>query len=340
VTKNLHYVYFGALLLLLVGINVWSVQDTRSARRAERIVRRALVACKRVNYTGRKVTKFKVGKGLVESEALVARRAPGMRRIHYTSPAGLKGVTVWQDGQRTYRYAPKSHELEIYDRSRKKPVDADKEESLVLSNYQPRLEGEETIAGRTAYRIRLAPRHSGDAWKRLWVDRETFLQLGSEDYDGSDRLLRTTRFKEVSFDSLDPKQFQPTQYVMRLARRTYSDEELRKSVDQVSRAIGFSIRVPVFVPAGYHFDGAYTYPCKCGCEMPAAQVRWSNGLNTISMFQCGHPCGNGAACTVPTDPRANCVHKDVGNESFLFVGETDRANLKKMADSLVAPRRP
>jgi hypothetical protein len=63
-------------------------------------------------------------------------------------------------------------------------------------------------------------------------------------------------------------------------------------------------------------------------------VRWTNGLDTISMFQCGHPCGNGARCTFPTTPQSASVATALGEESFLFVGETARANLQKMADSL------
>jgi hypothetical protein len=66
-------------------------------------------------------------------------------------------------------------------------------------------------------------------------------------------------------------------------------------------------------------------------------VRWSNGLNTISLFQCGHPCGHGAPCTFPTTPQSASVAISIGEESFLFVGETDRANLRKMAHSLKAP---
>jgi hypothetical protein len=121
---------------------------------------------------------------------------------------------------------------------------------------------------------------------------------------------------------------------MSLARRTYSDEAQSKSVAQVSQAIGFPIKLPRYVPQGYIFDGAYTYPCQCGCEQPAAQVQWTNGLKTISMFECGHPCGRGAACSFTASPRSASVGTSIGNESFLFVGEISRAELVEMANSL------
>jgi hypothetical protein len=38
--------------------------------------------------------------------------------------------------------------------------------------------------------------------------------------------------------------------------------------------------------------------------------------------------------TFPTTPQSASVATALGEESFLFVGETARANLQKMADSL------
>jgi outer membrane lipoprotein-sorting protein len=298
------------------------------------VVRRALAAEEKLSYTGRKVSHFPMNGKLVESEAMVARRPPNLRRYHYVTPP-LAGVTVWKNQNLTYRHDPRTKTLEIYDRSNQQEKDEEKR-TLVLKNYEPQLEGEETVAGRTAYRIRLAPRHAGDAWRRWWIDKETYLRLRTEDFDGKDRLIRRSRFEEVSFNDLGEEAFQPPQSLLATARKTYSDEEQPKSVAYVSSVLGFRIKLPTYVPGGYRLKGAYTYPCECGCAKAAAQVRWTNGLNTISMFQCGHPCGQEAACTFPTGPQSASVPVAVGEESFLFVGETDRANLVKMAESLKA----
>jgi outer membrane lipoprotein-sorting protein len=311
---------------------VWRVRGD-DAGQAVIIVRRWLAADPRMSYTGSEISRFRIGNKLVESEALVARR-PHMRRIHYLTPP-LDGVTIWKDHGERYSFDPKKRQLEIFDKSQHHHPTGD--EALVLRNYEPRLEGIETVAGRPAYRIALAPRHAGDAWMRIWVDRETDARLGDEDYDGENRLLRATRFTQISFDSVNPDQFRPPQYVMSLARRTYSDEAQSKSVAQVSQAIGFPINLPPYVPTGYSFDGAYTYPCQCGCEKPAAQVCWTNGLKTISMFECGHRCGTGASCSFSASPRSGSVHALVGSQSFLFVGEIRRADLEKMAHSLKSP---
>jgi hypothetical protein len=314
--------------LLLGGIVGWRIRGG-SARQAETIFRRWRAAQPQAHYTGSEMAKFWMGDKLVASEALVAQR-PQMRRIHYITPP-LAGVTIWRDHQKTYNFDPKGRQLEIFDKSRHHHAE---EEALVLRNYQPQLEGMDTVAGRPAYRILLAPRHPGDAWERVWIDRDTYLRLGDEDYDGDNRLLRSTRFTQISFDSVDPDQFRPPPYVMSLASRTYSDEAQSKSVAQVSQALGFPITLPRSIPAGYVFDGVYTYPCQCGCDKPAAQVCWTNGLKTISMFECAHPCGRGAACTFTARRSSAGVGTSLGDKSFLFVGETSRPELDKTAQSL------
>jgi outer membrane lipoprotein-sorting protein len=322
-------------ILGLGGVIVWRLR-TDDARLATIIVRRWLAADSGMSYTGSELSQFLIGNKLVESKALVARR-PSMRRIHYLTPP-LDGVTIWKDHGERYYFDPKKRQLEIFDKSQHHHNGgATGDEALVLRNYEPWLQGIETVAGRPAYRIALAPRHAGDAWMRIWVDRETNARLGDEDYDGENRLLRATRFTQISFDAVNPDQFRPPPYVMSLARRTYSDEAQSKSVAEVSQAIGFPIKLPPYVPQGYIFDGAYTYPCQCGCEKPAAQVQWTNGLKTISMFECGQPCGRGASCPFSASPRSAGVQTLVGSQSFLFVGEISHAELDRMVRSLKSP---
>jgi outer membrane lipoprotein-sorting protein len=321
-------------LLVLGGLAAWHLQAVSNAR-AETVVRHALGVAGKIPYQGTKVTEFPFNGKLMKSEALVARRSPSMRRIHYVTPP-LDGVTIWQDARQTFRYDPRLNQLKIYDQGGSPDDAAVEERALVLSNYEPRLEGEESVAGRPAYRVRLAPRHPGDPSRRLWLDKATYLKLGQEDYDGQGRLFRRTRFTEIDFDPIEPDAFHPPQSILASAKKTYSDEELPKSVEHVSSVLGFRIKLPSYVPEGYRLEGAYTYPCQCGCEQPAAQVRWSNGLNTISLFQCGHPCGQEAPCSFPRTAQSASVPISLGEESFLFVGETDRGNLEKMARSLKA----
>jgi outer membrane lipoprotein-sorting protein len=331
--------WLGLLLgavLGLAGVAVWRSghRSMDRGRQATLIVRRWLATDPEISYTAREDSRFWIGNKVVDSQALVARR-PHMRRIQYLTPP-LDGFTIWKDHQERYYFAPRKRQLEIFDNSHSHNGTT-RDETLVLRNYEPQLEGIDRVAGRPAYRIRLAPRHPGDAWMRIWVDREMGARLGDEDYDGDNHRLRATRFVQIRFDAVNPDQFRPPQYVMSLARRTYSDQAQSKSVAEVSQEIGFPIQLPPYVPPGYVFDGAYTYPCQCGCEKPAAQVQWTNGLKTISMFECGHPCGPGGACSFAANSRSASVHTSVGGASFMFVGEISRPQLTRMARSLTAP---
>jgi outer membrane lipoprotein-sorting protein len=331
--KGIRWLVIVVAALLLGGTVGWSIR-AGSARQAERIVRAWMTAQPQAAFTATEIARFRVGGKLVESEALVAQR-PQMRRIQYLTPP-LKGVTIWRDHEQTYNFDPKGRQLEIFDKSRRHHNYRSQKEALALRNYQPILEGLETVAGRPAYRILLAPRHPGDAWERVWIDRATSVRLGDEDFDGDNHLLRSTRFTQIRFNAVDPDQFRPPGHLIRLASRTYSDEAQTKSVADVSRAVGFPIRLPGYLPPGYVFSGAYTYPCQCGCNQAAAQVCWSNGLKTISMFECSHQCDRGATCSFSRDRRPAAAQTSVDGKSFLFVGETSYSNLQKMLHSLGA----
>ena len=69
-------------------------------------------------------------------------------------------------------------------------------ESSVTEDYTHSLEGEETIDGRTCYRIRLlAKEDSGVLWghQLWWVDKKEFIVLKAELYDEDGYLVRTER---------------------------------------------------------------------------------------------------------------------------------------------------
>jgi hypothetical protein len=331
--KGIRWLVIVVAALLLGSTVGWSIR-AGSARQAERIIRGWMTAQPQAIFTATEIARFRVGGHLIASEALVAQR-PQMRRIQYLTPP-LKGVTIWRDHEQTVNFDPKGRQLEIFDKSRRHHNNRAQKEVLVLRNYQPLLEGVETVAGRPAYRVLLAPRHPGDAWERVWIDQATSVRLGDEDYDGDSHLLRSTRFKQIRFEAVDPDQFRPPPYLVKLASRTYSDEAQTKSVAEVSHAVGFSIKLPAYVPPGYVLDGAYTYPCQCGCNDAAAQVRWTNGLKSISMFECGDPCAKGSACAFTASRSAASVQTSLGRESFLFVGEISHADLARMAQSLKA----
>jgi hypothetical protein len=98
------------------------------------------------------------------------------------------------------------------------------------------------------------------------------------------------------------------------------------------------VRVPKWVPKGYVFQGAYQTPCTCNRQHQAVRLEWSDGLDRITLLECGH-AGH--------DPNANCysgmrpssmVRAEIkGLQSvdwyFLAIGDVPEADLKKILDS-------
>jgi hypothetical protein len=93
-------------LLLLGGVAVWRAKAQDSVREGTAILRQAAAAAGTHSYVGRKLSEQPVNGKIVQSEALVARRPPYLRRIHYVIPP-LDGVTIWQNEKETYRYDQK-----------------------------------------------------------------------------------------------------------------------------------------------------------------------------------------------------------------------------------------
>src|SRR4029078_7187727 len=65
---------------------------------------------------------------------------------------------------------------------------------------------------------------------------------------------------------------------------------------EIARRVGFEVLLPRYVPPGYRLTGSFVNRDKCACGDEAARSEYSDGLSTISVFQCGHPCQKGGSC--------------------------------------------
>jgi len=334
-------------MLGLVGSAVW--WRSRPARPgppsplhdAMPILAWALHACYGVNHVGEEVTTVSSGKNEVTARVRLAYRRPGLTWLRYLD-GPLKGVEVWEDSNRTYRYLPSKDRLEVAPVAPSRPPQLERRLDLVRANYEAVLEGSTAIAGRQAHQIALRPRHPGNPWKRLWIDEETYLMLGSEDYDAQDRRLRSTRFVSLKLDTAPESAFQPkVDLLKRVSKRVTwnpAADEAPASAAQIARRVGFAVLLPKSVPPGYQLLGSFLVPCQCGRGDELVRSQFTDGLNTISVFQCGHPCARGSDCMVGSCPQAVAVRLARGEDTFLFVGEVDRSMLEQMAQSV--PPRP
>lgn len=301
----------------------------------------ALHACYGVNHVGEQVTTVTAGDKQVTTHVELAYRRPGLMRLQYLD-GPLKGVKVWGDGNRTYRYRPDKDRLDVKPAALCRPLELEQQLALVQENYTASMEREAVVAGRKAHQILLRSRHPGNPWKRLWIDEETFLMLGSEDYDAHDRRLRSTQFVTLALDTQPESLFHPREDLLkRVTPRLKWDpaaDEVAQTAAKISRRVGFEVLLPEYVPPGYRLLGSFVIPCECGRGDEAVRSKYTDGLNTISVFQCGHPCAKGDQCWVANTRHAVALQLARSQDTFLFVGELDRSMLEQMAHSV--PPRP
>ncbi len=294
------------------------------------LVRRAYTDGRRVALSGRQSVSMAGERGrpiVVEAEVLCDSR--GDNRIRYlTRP--LKDVTVWENGDRTFRYNPARKHLSVA--HRRQDGDGIQQGSQLLQNYVPHITGREKVAGRSALTVVLQPRSGGDRFKRISIDPETWVILASEERSEKSGILYSTRFTEVRYfepgTEPRPEELQPPAALIQHAEASPGDSSSRFEPAQLSELIGFGIREPRWLPKGYRLAGAYQTPCYCQRRHQAARLEYFDGLSWITLFECGH-----TECTA-TD---NCFGDD-GKSSlalqyardgvrYLIVGDASRDDL-------------
>jgi hypothetical protein len=298
----------------------------------------AMAACYGVNRVGKQTTVVTAGDKQVESLVELSYRRPGMTHLRYLNGPSA-GVEVWEDRNRVYRYVPADGRLEVTPAEPERPLKLEQRLELVRENYTASVEGMEPILGRSAYRIAIRSRHPGNPWKRRWIDEKSCLILASEDYAPDGRLLRATRFTSLDLRTEPESEFRPRPALLkRKVDWNPSADEAPRPPSQVERQVGFAIRLPEYVPPGYRLRGSFVVPCHCGGGDDAVQTRYVDGLNMISVFQCGHPCEHGDDRGGAATLQGSALRRILGNDTFLFVSDIVRSELEKMADSIPPPR--
>ena len=76
---------------------------------------------------------------------------------------------------------------------------------LIKRNYEPLVEGEDIIAGREAWTLRLKPKEKNHPWKQLWVDKKNYHVLASRDWSGRNNLKRSMETLSINYQGMLPE---------------------------------------------------------------------------------------------------------------------------------------
>lgn len=335
-----------AVVCALVGGGLWLMRMRQVGAAPKQdphaLVQKAWTEGRRVALEGRQEIRMpgEGGKPL-QVEAEVLSSADGRIRIRYLSRP-LEGVTVWEDGKRTYRYNPQRKRLTV---AHARKVEGEAPELQLLANYNVKMDSCGQVAGRKAVTVEMRPKSEHGRWKRIWIDPATSVILASEDYGQGDQLLRSTRFTQVRYlsaaEAPETSAFRPSEDLLRkYGSAMLGDTGTPFEPDRLSRLIGFAVHQPQWLPPGYRFRGGYLTPCSCARPHQAARLEYWDGLNAISVFECGHPdCLSTTNCFArgaDADLAVRYEHNDAdGRTYFLAVGDAPREDLEKLVRSTV-----
>ena len=324
-------------VVALCTIIILFAQASAIATPAE-VAEKAFSSEQRTSFSGVMVNTVYLPEG-AQSSIVRVQRLRSKSRMDYTS-GPLRGVTLVDDGQSVYRISKASKSV-VTTSTAERPSNL----KLLLANYNALGAGTEMIAGRRAQVLRLDPKHAGNPKVKLWVDSKTGVVLRNERYLYNGKLAARSEYKSINYSSIPQvSSFTPPAgwHIMTAPAGAHAI-----SAKQLESKVGFSLLKPSYVPSGYVLAGHFLQTT--GRGMPMAALKYTNGLNTISIFEhrcsggmgcggCGFGRGRGmrrgcGQCILRSDPQAEIAQRFVGSVMIVVMGNVSPSLAEKMANS-------
>jgi outer membrane lipoprotein-sorting protein len=309
---------------------------TINGEKPRRLLKSAAQSGEKYSYVADGTTRILCRGRLVTSEMKVYHLKPNRTRIEYSSEP-LKGVVAGEDGVCSWRCDPKMKKTVVA--GCVSSAKCDRPMNLLLENHRIDVYKSADVAGRPAMLLVLQST-SGQVRKRLWIDKSTFVVLRSEEYDTAGRVESASSFRRIEYvDSLSPSLFKRP---CNSHGRTQRIETATMTEAELSKIVGFTISKPAYVPVGYKPEGYRVYNCPCGCGHKAAYTRFTNGLNSISVFEY-RDCTECGCCKGMSESHESCCvnENDQGKEAIvtvhgrtiIVIGDISRDEAERMANS-------
>ncbi|MGQ9696972.1 MAG: hypothetical protein ACUVRO_03120 [Armatimonadota bacterium] len=320
---------FPAALALTVVAAVFLVQAWHSRKAdpsAVEILFRAERAIQRTSYTA--AVESVVENGTTKARSIAELRAApgGRRRVRYTQ-GDLKGAVHGSDGSAVWRFDPKASRVLIGSQV------CSGGDGLLLTGHRARLEREDVVAGRPAYVVSLSGYGEGRVRRRYFIDKETFIPLGTDEYSPTGRLVSRTRFLSVRFTPQDPKVFEAPQVSGVPVVGDAAAPTRCGSLEELSRRVGYKAVPPRYVPEGMRLVGYYYHLCPC-CKRAAPVMRYSDRASSLTVFQCSPGCQNDAEWNDRAFWGGTLLRVQTRWGHYILVGDIPEAEMKKVAASL------
>lgn len=279
------------------------------------LLKKSEAAERNTSYRGFKFADITVGKRTIRAHFKIVHRKPDHTRTEYFQPSELAGIIVIERGSENWRYLPAQRQWQ-----HNKWELAPQRLNLALKNYKVIDVGNGKIAGRPTNIIKLVPKKSGNPSETIWIDDQYHLVLKSELKNSSGVTISISEFRKITFNPKDIKD------------ATFTVPKGVKPPNNPVPDLGFSIVKPKYIPKGYSFVQTTTVPVEK--DVFAAHLMYTNGINTISIFErkkSGKDSGNWKSGVGNV---ANMVRFDRNQITFTIIGDIEKRELQKIADSL------
>ncbi|MDO8589204.1 MAG: sigma-E factor regulatory protein RseB domain-containing protein [Armatimonadota bacterium] len=331
--------YILAALAVAALFVVWiQTQVLPTLSDATRTVVAAANADRTQSYTADVRTKTMYRGKWVTVESKVYH-SPKVERIEY-SGGHLAGAIVVNQGNKSYTRRHGSSSVAVTELATPAPS-ADRI-GLLLKNYSATPGGRARVAGRDVNIVDLTPRTCAGPSKRLWIDTQTYVTLRTDDKDMEGRLISSSEFRRVTYGS--PMSADMPRIPSGKQIETASVSAGRDAAS-LSRRLGFRVTLPKYVSRGYTLEGYRLHACPCRCGHESAHIVYTNGVDTISVFETRklHHCGVTKACDPHPGAAGQCLMNKTergavavaqrGAKTVVVVGSVDPSELMRIAES-------
>ena len=276
------------VLFLALGALFCPRVSMHSGVDADRVIHEVLRAKESMVYAAGRSYSYTSG-GTAREYGVVVKKTPGSK-------------TVWNADGEVFEAGNGPVEWRRYE--------------LIRRNFSALVEGEDTVAGRQAWVVRLKPRMRGSAWKQLWVDKQHCAVLASRDWSGRDQVKRWMETEWVSYS---------TETRSSIAYAAKDSGELPGGTN-LERLSG------IYVPDGFELMGASGEEQGGGVRL----LSFSNGLAALTVEIEDMACGSGSDDQVLVEP---CDQGLVGwvercDRRVVVVGDLPEEEIRKVVNSV------
>ncbi|MFC1731606.1 sigma-E factor regulatory protein RseB domain-containing protein [candidate division KSB1 bacterium] len=214
---------------------------------------------------------------------------------------------------------------------------------LLRQNYDITVNPDEPIAGRDVVLLSVSPKYPLRPVNKLWIDRETGVILKWElsEREQIDVLIYRETFTSINYEeagpetareSREPRERNPE----RQDRRGRMSSSSYNSIEEMPENVRDDIVVPEVIPEGFALDNVRIYRERG--RVSFHQV-YTDGLLLFSLFQTGGDLRDQIQRFRSRDMNRgplemNMLIKSTDKLNFILLGQTRRALLKQVLDSL------